>query len=192
MRIHKNFRFAVPMLATALVVLSGANASRADQMFTGTGTGSLAGYGASANFKVDGSGNLVIDLKNTGTTTSIGNVDVLVGLFFDISGTNPALSGLSSATKGAGSSLVWTVNSAGQTDPLDYRSSDSTPSPAVPTHGGGDWASSTSPLAGLTQHYGLGTAGYGIFGGDTSSGGPGSPANYGIVQSAVTSYYDGL
>ena len=141
--------------------------------FTASGTGGSGhAVGASANFSY-GAGVLTIVLTNTSTFdygTSNSNkavpVDVLTGLFFDYNG-------------GFGPSL--TFNSAvasaitAGSNPANLKLS-STP-------GGWDFDQDSSPLSGVTQHYGLGTAGFNIFDGNTSSGGPGHPTNYGIMNS---------
>ncbi|MBL8848991.1 MAG: PEP-CTERM sorting domain-containing protein [Planctomycetaceae bacterium] len=92
--------------------------------------------------------------------------DVLTGLFFDYNG-------------GFGPSLSFTS----ATTPTMTYGNNPTNLKLSATPGGWDFKQSSSSLSGLTQHYGLGTAGFGIFGGGTSSGGSGHPSNFGIVNS---------
>lgn len=89
MRIRRRFRSALAMLATAFMMLSGASASRADLLFTGSG----GGYSASADFSLSGN-TLKVTLTNTSTTSVRANGDTLGGLFFN---TTTALTAVSAA-----------------------------------------------------------------------------------------------
>jgi len=87
MRTRSRIRFALAMLATALMMLSGASASRADLLYTG----SSGGYSASANFSLSGS-TLTVTLTDTSTTPVSSNGDTLGGLFFNTSTSLTAVS----------------------------------------------------------------------------------------------------
>jgi len=146
--------------------------------FSGTGTGSGSGnpLAASADFSYSG-GILTIVLTNTSgfdykaspNSSSAVPTDVLTGLFFNYNG-------------GFGPSL--TFNTA--TTPTITVGSNPSNLKLSSTPGGWDFAQGS--LSGVTQHYGLGTAGMGIFDGGTSSGGTGNPSNFGIMNSL---YVDG-
>jgi hypothetical protein len=166
-------------LVIAIAILCGVGSAQV-ALFTGSDTGSASGnpIAASADFTLSGT-TLTILLKNTSTFDYSASpnsyravpTDVLTGLFWDLT---------------VGTSLTET----GATAPAITVA----PLPAnlllASTPGGWDFAQSlvAAPLSGVTQHYGLGTAGFGIFDGGTSSGGPGSPTNYGIMNSL---YVDG-
>ena len=114
---------------------------------------------------------LTIVLTNTSTfdyNSSSGHKavpsDVLTGIFFDYKG-------------GFGPSLAFTT----ATTPTITLGSNPSNLKLSSTPGG--WDFKQGSLSGVTQHYGLGTAGMGIFAGGTSSGGTGNPTNFGIMNS---------
>lgn len=128
---------------------------------------------ASAEFTLVG-GKLQITLSNSYAPrydTTKGKIvpsDVLTGLFFDIVGT-PSLT-YDSAGLAPGAAFV---NGSGDSDLR------------VPTTPGGGWGflQSSSPLHaanGITQHYVLGTAGWGILNGNPTNGV--GDLNYGLVN----------
>lgn len=123
---------------------------------------------ASARFEVS-AGNLVVTLTNTAAADALVPVDILTGVFFDISGSALALTRVS-AVLAPGSTVLF-----GSTDPGGVV--------------GGEWAY----LGGLSgaphgASYGISSSGLGLFGaGDVFPGSdldpPGSPdgINYGIT-----------
>lgn len=146
--------------AAALVLGVGANATT----LTATGTNSASSHSlsASADFNFTGS-QLILTLTNNNPAGVPS--DILTGIFFDLSGT-PSLSYVSGVT--ASGSCV-----TGTTCP-----------PAVDVKSINEWVfaqSLSSPLTGITEHYGVGTAG---FGGILSTGG-GQQFNYGLVNGLV-------
>lgn len=166
-------RFWVIALAAISFGLTAQNAKAA--MFTTAGSGSASGNptAASADFSYAG-GVLTIVLTNTSTFdySSAPNSaravpsDVLTGLFFDYDG-------------GIGPSLSFDT----ATTPAITTGANPANLKLSSTPGGWDFAQSAASLPGVSQHYGLGTAGFGIFDGATSSGGPGHPTNYGVMNS---------
>lgn len=119
--------------------------------FTATNGSNLS---ASAAFDIVG-GNLILTLTNTSGVDVNNPAQVLHALFFDIAG-NPALT-YTSADICASCTFVGTVSGTG-------------------TNVGAEWAylQNASGLGGgVTQDYGLSSAGYGLFGpGDVLSGAP--------------------
>jgi hypothetical protein len=110
-------------------------------------TGSSGSLSASATFTVVGS-NLKVVLTNTGATDALVPTDVLTGIFFDINGTPlltavSATSGGTSYTLNVGSSAIF-VSASG-------------------TDIGGAWAYEEGALA-HGALYGIGAAGFGVFG----------------------------
>jgi hypothetical protein len=89
MRTRSRFRFTLSTLAAALMMLSGASASRADLLYTG----SSGGYSAAADFSLSGN-TLTVTLTNTSTSSVRANGDTLGGLFFN---TTTALTAVSAA-----------------------------------------------------------------------------------------------
>ncbi|MBD2185981.1 XDD4 family exosortase-dependent surface protein, partial [Aerosakkonema funiforme] len=159
----KHFTFGV----STLVLIAAGQISRADAAsltFTGTGTntyatrGAFDALGASAVFDdALNPGKLTITLTNTGPGASVPS-DVLTALFWDYNGT--PLSGLSlfSATAPVLSNGQTNVNLAGSLN---------------------EWKLPNGSITAVSQDYGIGTAGLGIF-----QGGGGSQMDYGIVSNA--------
>src|SRR4051812_31691138 len=146
--------------AAALVLGVGANATT----ITGTGTNpaSTNQLSATADFSFTGS-QLILTLTNNNAASLPS--DILAGIFFDLSG-NPGLTYVSGVT--ASGSCV-----TGTTCP-----------PAVDVKSISEWRfaqSLSTPLAGITEHYGVGTAGFGILGG----GGGGQQFDYGLVNGLI-------
>lgn len=107
-------------------------------------SGTSGSLGASATFTNSG-GNLVLTLVNTSTLTEVPS-EVLTAVFFNIDGTGPVLSPVS-AVLPAGAKIC--VDGA-----------------CVVQSGlvvGGEWAYAANPSQ-VNREYGIGTAGFGIFG----------------------------
>jgi hypothetical protein len=177
-------RFLLITLGAAMLALASATASRA---ITVTGSGATDESGnalsAQATFTLLSPTVLQIDLKNTATFTSgLVNTSVLTGLFFNIVGGSPTFTFTSANAPNGISSIISTNPPPTYGNPGDLRVSH--------TLGGWDYAQG-SPLSGVNQNYGLGTAGFNDFSGNTS-GGPGSPTNYGVVQAGHLTFADGL
>jgi hypothetical protein len=165
------------LLACAAALLA-TNAARADFNLSFT----AGERGASVNFHADGSGNLIVTLTNTGsyalTPGLPGGFDpphILTGLFWDVTGT-VTLSPSSEALN-AGSTMANGGNAATVASQWDYRQS----------------ASGLGGSPALSQHYGIGAAGFGgVFGaGDHNfAGGTGSidGIDYGLT---TADYPDG-
>lgn len=159
--------------AAALLSSTPTHAATLFNFTSGTGANLLS---ASASFEGSGS-NLKVTLTNTGAG-AIDPKTVLTALFWDITG-NPTGLSLSSAI-----ALKVTVqNPASTTNNVNLKDTNG----AAP--GGIEWGfASTTAAAGLgggsspkvTQHYGLGTAGFGINPGFGLSGG--QQFNYGIIN----------
>jgi PEP-CTERM motif len=155
------------VLATAILTATTAAATAAPVVFTGS-SGSLA---ASASFEIVGD-NLVVTLSNTSLSDVTVPAEVLTALFFQVGGT-PALTAASALLDG---STVATANGG--------------PIAVAGGNVGGEWAYKAGlagPEAGAT--YGIGSAGFGIFGDADRFPGPDlSPPdapngmNYGIVS----------
>lgn len=159
-------RFLAAAALSGLLAAVGGTA-RASAVFVGSGSNSVSGnpISASANFSISGN-QLTITLANTNIALAAGGkyvqTDVLCGLFFDVTG-NPILTYTSAtaSTLRTGTSVTTSPPSA-----LDVKT---------------EWVykRDTSGLApSVPQHYGLGTAGYGIF---PTPGG--QQFNYGIMGS---------
>jgi hypothetical protein len=137
--------------AAAATAIGLATPATAAVLFTGTNGTNLS---ASATFDIVG-GNLLVTLTNTSGVDINEPAQVLHALFFDIA-SNPALT-YTSANICATCTFVGTVSGSG-------------------TNVGAEWAfkQNASGLGGgVTQDYGLSSAGYGIFGpGDVLSGAP--------------------
>jgi hypothetical protein len=145
--------------AAALVLGVGANATTITA--TGTNPASSHNLSAAADFNFSGS-QLILTLTNNNPAGVPS--DILTGIFFDLSG-NPSLTYVSGVTA-SGSCTT------GHTCP-----------PAVDVKSINEWVfaqSLSSPLNGITEHYGVGTAGFGIL----STGG-GQQFNYGLVNGLV-------
>lgn len=135
-------------------------------------SGTSGSLGASATFANSG-GNLVLTLVNTSTLTAVPS-DVLTAVFFDIDGTGPVLSPMSAVLPTGAKTCVGGTCT--------------TESGLVV---GGEWAYVANPSQ-VAREYGIGTAGFGIFGqanfpgpnleGPTAVGGDG----YGIVANNYT------
>ncbi len=147
--------------AAALVLGVGANATTITA--TGTNPASTHNLSATADFNFSGS-QLILTLTNNNPAGVPS--DILTGIFFDLSG-NPSLTYVSGVTA-SGSCIT------GSTCP-----------PAVDVKTINEWRfaqSLSTPLTGITEHYGVGTAGFGILGG----GGGGQQFNYGLVNGLVS------
>lgn len=154
---------------TALALLGSAALPAAT---IGLFTVNSGGYSATATFDLTGT-TLTLTLTNLDSVSV--PTDVLTGLFFDIAG-NPTLSAFD-ADMGGSSQL-----SNGTNPPLDIKA----PPPGSLT-GGWQFAFSASSLAGTTQEYGVGTAGFGIFNGSqVNTGGQGGNFDYGLASSKLT------
>ena len=163
------------VVAAVAAFLCSTSSSQAGALFAGSGSGVPSGnpVAASADFSYS-SGVLTITLTNTSpfdykvspNQDQAVPSDVLTGLFFDYNG-------------GFGPAL--TFNSA--TTPEVTVGSNPSNLKLSATPGGWDFVQSATSLTGLSQHYGLGTAGFGIFAGGTSSGGLGHPSNFGVMNS---------
>lgn len=175
-QVHSTMHASVPFRSIFLAFVFGvclSCPSEAGFVFSGSGVGQDSGnpLGASADFEFD-SGELRVTLTNTSPFDYLASpnsswalpTDVLTGLFFDYDG-------------GWGPSLVFDSATA----PLITVGTNPTNLKLSATPGGWDFAQSA--LSGVTQHYGVGTAGFGIFSGKTSSKGPGHPSNYGVMNS---------
>src|SRR5437868_1704203 len=139
------------MAAAAATAIGLATPASAAAVFAGTNGSNLS---ASATFDIV-SGNLLVTLTNTSAVDIDDPAQVLHALFFDVAN-NPALT-YTSANSFATCTFVGTVSGTG-------------------TNVGAEWAykQNASGLGGgVTQDYGLSSAGYGIFGpGDVLSGAP--------------------
>ncbi|MCL1467976.1 XDD4 family exosortase-dependent surface protein [Argonema galeatum] len=155
---------------SALALVAAGQISRADAasiQFTGTGTNPASGgasnaLGASVLFDdLLNPGKLTITLTNTGPGASVPS-DVLTSVFWDYNGT--AFSGLSLDSATAPTVVGGTPGTNVNLKALDEWK--------LPNTGNG-----TTNLPGITQNYGLGTAGLGIF-----QGGGGQQFNYAIIS----------
>lgn len=165
---------AVGTVTASLLTVFPASAA----IFTATGTNSITGssLAAQANFAVSGS-NLQITFTNTGGTT-FAQSDILTAIFFDITGSSPSLS-LTSASAAGGSQQL--QNGSTSAAPADLRSP-SNPSGGT-LAGGWQFKSQSGGLgSGVTQQYGIGTAGFGIFNGNPTTGV--GNFNYGLISNA--------
>src|SRR5437868_15393882 len=139
------------MAAAAATAIGLATPASAAAVFAGTNGSNLS---ASATFDIV-SGNLLVTLTNTSAVDIDDPAQVLHALFFDVAN-NPALTYTSANICGT-CTFVGTVSGTG-------------------TNVGAEWAykQNASGLgSGVTQDYGLSSAGYGIFGpGDVLSGAP--------------------
>ncbi|OUL34888.1 XDD4 family exosortase-dependent surface protein [Nostoc sp. 106C] len=145
-------------------------ANAATMTFSATGTNSNSGgttnaLGAKVVFddSLISQGKLQVTLTNTGPGATVPS-DILTALFWDITG-NPTGLSLSSAI----APKVVADNGASTTTNVDLKSLDEW---KLPNTGNGSAA-----LPGITQNYGIGTAGLGIF-----QGGGGQQFNYGIIS----------
>lgn len=134
-----NKLFGSIALAASLVTVGVTGPAQAI-LFTGT-SGSLA---ASADFTINGSGQLVVVLTNTSTADVLVPANVLTAVFF---------------TANAAVTPVSAVITTGSTFVFD------TVAPA-PTDGnvGGEWAYGSVPLLGGDRLGGISSAGFGLFG----------------------------
>ena len=172
MKMLKHFSKLVIGLSTLSLVAMG-QVSRADAAsvtFSGTGTNSVSGgatnaLGASVLFdNLINPGKLTITLTNTGPGASVPS-DVLTAFFWEYNGTPLTNLSLFSAiapkvTSNNGNTITNNVNLKAINE---WK---------LPNTGNG-----TSDLPGITQNYGIGTAGLGIF-----QGGGGQQMNYGIIS----------
>ena len=150
-------------------------------------SGSLSG---TAQFSVVSAGagwDLVIDLKNTATTTPTSNAQLLSGLFFDLSGQSGGL-GMASAvaTGGLFSKVGQTVATVGTINAnICAPGSGGAPAPSCsPTQAGGwEAAYNSHNLSGsVAENYGIGTVGLDIFNGNSRTGV--GKANYALAPGA--------
>lgn len=137
-----------------------------------TFTGSSGDLGASVNFAVDGSGNLIVTLTNTSTADVLIPSEVLTAVFFDISG-NPSLTPVS-ALLNTGSVVFFGSDGGGNV--------------------GGEWAYAfglSGAPGGATE--GISSAGFGLFGAG-NFGGPNleGPAALNGLNYGLTSAGDNL
>lgn len=128
-------------LKSVLLTLAAAGVLGATPLTISGTSGSL---GASATFANSG-GNLVLTLVNTSTVTEV-PADVLTAIFFDIDGSGPVLSPLS-AVLPAGAKICEGGTCTTETGLVV----------------GGEWAYAANPSQ-VGREYGIGTAGFGIFG----------------------------
>ena len=160
---------------SALALVAVGQISRADAasvLFSGTGSNSASGgtsnaLGASVLFDdLANPGKLTITLSNTGPGASVPS-DILTAVFWDYDNDNTASAlttlSLFSATAPTvvGSNAGTNVNLAGSLNEWKLPQS----------------SNGTSALSGISQNYGLGTAGLGIF-----QGTGGQQFNYGIIS----------
>jgi MYXO-CTERM domain-containing protein len=152
-------------------------ASLTDRVSAITFTGSSGTLSASAEFTVVG-GDLHIHLVNTSSTPVGSNPDVLTGLYFDLAG-SPTLTAGSIALDGSSVYVNTSHNSV-----------------VLPL--GDHWAYGASTGGGKPAgygFYGVGAAGFGIFGPSTSfTGSGGSPGgvDYGLVGVIASSPSNGF
>lgn len=160
-------KISVAVVACALSVAAG---SASAVVFTGS-SGSHAG---SVEFTMSGT-SLIVRLTNTSSADVLVPVDVMTGVFWDVSGSGVSL-GRTSAVLGAGSTVVF-----GGTDPGNVV--------------GGEWGYKSGLSGGPGgRDYGISSAGLGLFGpGDVFPGtnlqGPTTPdgLQYGIVSAGDNS-----
>lgn len=171
--------WAPTLPGVALCVALMASPCRASLTFDGSLTSGGHSLAAQVDFAVSGS-NLVITLTNTSTQTYTTSqavpTDLLTGLFFDLSG-DPALTHSSAIP----SAIVNPASPAPSALKVEMVGKS-----VVGTLGGWQFKESSSGLSGVTQHYGLGTAGFSIFNGNAVNQGPGNGFNYGIINSAYS------
>jgi len=157
--------------AAAATALAAATPAAAAVTFNGTNGSNLS---ASATFDIVG-GNLQVTLTNTSGVDINDPAQILHALFFDISG-NPSLTYTSANICGS-----CTFTAAGPTG----------------TDVGAEWGYITNP-SGVTQNYGLSSAGYGVgsytfVSGATDQPHQGTPpagGDYGLVSAGYTSAGD--
>ncbi|OUL30576.1 hypothetical protein BV378_03590 [Nostoc sp. RF31YmG] len=162
---------------SALAVVTAAQipkANAATMTFSATGSNSASGgasnaLGASVVFddSLISQGKLQVTLTNTGPGATVPS-DILTALFWDITG-NPTGLSLYSAT----APKVVANNGASTTNNVDLKALNEW---KLPNTGNGGTTSLASG-SGVSQHYGIGTAGLGIF-----QGGGGQQFNYGIIS----------
>lgn len=154
------------LTVSALALLGGASLPAATIGVFNVNSG---GYSATATFDLTGT-TLTLTLTNLDSVTVPS--DVLTGLFFDIAG-NPTLSAFD-ADMATGSCL-----STGSCAAVDIKAP-----PAGSLTGGWQYLFNAASLPGVTQEYGVGTAGFGIFNGnDVNNGGTGGNFSYGLANS---------
>jgi hypothetical protein len=152
--------------------------------------GSDGNHSASAVFSLTG-GVFDITLSNTysnGTGFKFVQTDVLEGLFFDIAGTPTLTKVFAKVT--AGSALR--LNGA------DITASETSGRPLGVGDVGAAWAYKSGTFVGLSQRYGVGSAGFSIFGSSNlfepggslghQQGTPPNGADYGLMPLSTTNY----
>ena len=142
------FRTLLAALVVTGATLAGSSAHAATISFSGSTTNSdgNAALSAKATFSTVGT-QLQIVLENTANATSMRPSDLLAAIFFDVTGPSLAMAYVS----GTAESLV---NHNGTAN-------------GGSTNAGSQWAyahDAASLGGGVTQHYGVGGAGFGIFG----------------------------
>lgn len=172
--------FAFPWVSAANTILS--NWTWSDSVASGLVTGT-------AQFSVapDGPGfDLVIVVNNTSPVVPTTTAQILTGLFFDINPhAGPLTMAAASATGGLLSSVNQSTPDAGSADTNicapGHGGSASDPTCPVTLGGGWEAAYDALGLGGGTfvSRWGIGTAGFGIFNGNSSTGT--GNANYGIA-----------
>jgi hypothetical protein len=138
----------------ALLAMGWSLTGRADSII-GT-SGSLS---ATADFTVNGSGELILTLTNSASTATVSPGTTLTGIFFNYSGSLSLSKVSASLTAG---STVKVVDDSGNWQPF-------TQAMVIQDHGnsytagniGGEWGLSSSILGGY--QFGIGSAGYNIF-----------------------------
>jgi hypothetical protein len=159
---------------------------------TWSGTIDTIGVSGEVEFQVVG-GDLWITLKNTATVKPTSTKQILTGLLFDITGYSGAL-GMLSATANDG------IVNAGSATPGSAPLNICAPGiggtalvNACSSTLGGGWEAgyfAGGATSDFTQHYGIGTAGLGLFNGNPTTGV--GDANYGLVSTLGTTILDGL
>src|SRR5205823_8651290 len=165
------FKRRILTAAAAATAIGFASPASAALVFTGTNGSNLS---ASATFDIVG-GNLLVTLTNTSGVDVNDPAQVLHALFFDISG-NPSLTYTSANICGS-----CTFTAAGPTG----------------TDVGAEWGYITNP-SGVTQNYGLSSAGFGagsyvFVAGATDQPHQGTPpagGDYGLVSAGYTTAGD--
>jgi hypothetical protein len=191
-------------ITTLGLILQAPAALFADTTFTWSGTDPANGYllSGTATFKtptadiLNGGFDLMITVTNTATTLISASQDLLAALFFDINGggglgplgmlsATTSSAGLFNAAGTTGSGAVTNICSTGQ---VGTALTNKCPTQIAGGWQAGYWSTGvanqplrTAPLAGVTSHYGIGTAGYGVF-----SGSDVGSSNYSIAPSVGT------
>ncbi|MEH1819503.1 MAG: XDD4 family exosortase-dependent surface protein [Nostoc sp.] len=169
---------------SALAVVTVSQMSRADAAslsFSATGTNPISGgssnaLSATAVFDNSVAGQLKLTLTNTGPGASV-PTDILTGLFWDYAGS--PLSNLTLSSAKATSLITNNVTSTGDFDLTKVNGNKVEWGFAKTTASSGLGGTANVSSNQVTQHYGIGTAGFGINPGFGLSGG--QQMNYGII-----------